>query len=141
MHRRIVVTLAILAVSASGIVGCKKQEKAEAPQTTTAPAAPAPSATAPVTPPGTPAPSETGLTGEQLFKQYCAACHPNGGNTINPQKKLDAKGMAARSKITKPEDIVKIMRNPGPGMNKFDEGTISDRDAMKIGEYVLATFK
>ncbi|HBG07072.1 MAG: cytochrome C [Geobacteraceae bacterium GWC2_58_44] len=133
MQKRIVVTLAILAFSASGITGCKKEspEKTEAPQTVPAPVTPAPA---------TPAPSETGLTGEQLYKQYCAVCHPNGGNTITPQKTLGAKGMAERSKITKPEDIVRVMRNPGPGMNKFDEATISEGDAKKIGEYVLATF-
>lgn len=139
MQRRIVVTLAILALTVSGITGCKKEEKAEAP-----PSAPAPATTptAPTTPaPTTPTPTGAGLTGEQLFKQHCAVCHPDGGNTINPQKTLSAKGMAERSKITKPEDIVRVMRNPGPGMNKFDQATIPDSDAQKIGEYVLATFK
>ena len=133
MDRRMAVTLAILAVSASAVAGCKKEspQKVEAPVTTTAPAAP---------PPAGPAPSETGLTGEQLFKQYCASCHPNGGNIVNPQKTLHAKELAAR-KITKPEEIVHVMRNPGPGMNKIDEGTLSDKDAKKIGEYVLATFQ
>ena len=132
MHRRIVVTLAVLAISATGIAGCKKESppKTEAPQTTTAPAAPAPAG---------PAPSDTGLTGEQLFKQYCAACHPDGGNTINPKKGVHAKELAGRN-ITTSEDIVKVMRNPGPGMNKFDEATISDNDAKKIGDYMLATF-
>ena len=141
MQKRIIVALAILAFSASGLTGCKKesQEKAEAPQTAPAPA---PTTTAPATTaPATPAPSETGLTGEQLYKQYCAVCHPNGGNTINPKKTLSAKAMAERSKITTPEDIVRVMRNPGPGMNKFDAATISDTDAKKIGEYALATFK
>lgn len=132
MHKRIVVTLAVLAISASGLAGCKKKEpeKVEAPATTTAPAAPAPVV----------APSDTGMTGEQLFKQHCVACHPDGGNTITPQKTLSAKGMEQRSKIKTPEDIVRVMRNPGPGMNKFDEKMISDSDAKKIGEYILVTF-
>lgn len=135
MHRRIVVTLAVLAISVSGLAGCKKKESpqtTEAPVTTTAPAAPAPAG---------PPSADTGLTGEQLFKQYCAACHPDGGNTVNPNKTIKAQDLAARSNITKPEDIVKVMRNPGPGMNKIDEATLSDKDARKIGEYVLATFK
>lgn len=133
MQMRFVVTLAILALVTGGVTGCKKktEEQAPPPTTTTAPAAPAP---------GEPAPSATGLTGEQLFKQHCAVCHPNGGNTITPAKTLGAKGMADRSKITKPEDIVKVMRNPGPGMNKFDPGMIADADAQKIGEYILASF-
>jgi len=39
------------------------------------------------------------------------------------------------------EDIVKTMRNPGPGMNKFDQTTIPDEDATAIAEYVLLTYK
>ncbi|WP_236019042.1 c-type cytochrome [Geomonas propionica] len=127
--------MAILALITGGVTGCKKksEEQAQPPQSavTTAKSAPATAQ---------PAPSATGLTGEQLFKQHCAVCHPNGGNTITPAKTLSAKAMADRSKITKPEDIVKIMRNPGPGMNKFDEGMISNDDAQKIGQYILATF-
>jgi cytochrome c6 len=33
------------------------------------------------------------------------------------------------------------MRNPGPGMNRFDAKTISDKDAKEIAEYILKTFK
>ncbi len=133
MQRRLVVTLAILVVIASGTVGCKKksEEQAQPPQTTTAPAAPAPTE---------PAPSATGLTGEQLYKQHCAVCHPNGGNTITPAKTLSAKGMAERGTVKSADDVVKVMRNPGPGMNKFDQSMISDEDARKIGDYVMATF-
>jgi len=133
MHRRMVVTLAMLAVVAIGVTGCKKKEaeQPQAPLATTTPAAPAPTE---------PAPATTGLTGEQLFKQHCAACHPNGGNTITPAKTLSAKGMAERSKIKTADDIVKVMRTPGPGMNKFDEAMISNDDAKKIGDYILATF-
>ena len=136
MQRRLVVTLAILAVIASGAVGCKKksEEQAQPPQTTTAPAAPAAPAVT------EPAPSATGLTGEQLYKQHCAVCHPNGGNTITPAKTLSAKGMAERGTVKSADDVVKIMRNPGPGMNKFDQSMLSDEDARKVGEYVLATF-
>jgi cytochrome c6 len=139
MRKCLVATLAIVALSASGIAGCKKEEKTEAPPTTPAPVT-APVTTATTTP-APPAPATAGMTGAELFKQYCAVCHPDGGNTINPKKTLNAKAMAQRSKITKAEDIVRVMRNPGPGMNKFDEATVSDENAKKIGEYVLATFK
>lgn len=139
MQKRIIVALAILAFSVSGLTGCKKesQEKAEAPQTAPAPTTMTPETTVPATP----AAPETTMTGEQLYKQHCAVCHPNGGNTINPKKPVGAKAMAENSKITTPEDIVRVMRNPGPGMNKFDEATISDADARKIADYMLATFK
>lgn len=136
MQRRLVVTLAILAIASTAVTGCKKksEEQATPPQST------ASSATSAAPAAKEPAPSATGLTGEQLFKQHCAVCHPNGGNTITPAKPLGAKAMAERSKISKPEDIVKVMRNPGPGMTKFDEGMISNDDAKKIGQYILATF-
>jgi cytochrome c6 len=139
MHRRFVVTLAILALTVSGVTGCKKkeEEKAAAPETTQAPA----TTTAPTTTtPTTTAPAGAGLTGEQLYKQHCAVCHPDGGNTINPSKPVGAKAMATRG-IKSADDIVKIMRHPGPGMNKFDESVIPDEDARKIGEYMLTTFK
>lgn len=136
MQRRLVVTVAILALITGGVAGCKKksEEQAQPPQSAVTTAKPAEPAAA------QPSPSATGMTGEQLFKQHCAVCHPNGGNTITPAKTLSKKEMADRSKITKPEDVVKAMRNPGPGMTKFDEGMISNDDAKKIGEYVLATF-
>ena len=81
-----------------------------------------------------------GKSGEELFKQHCTMCHPDGGNIVNPKKTLHAKDLKA-SNIAKPEDIVKTMRNPGPGMTKFDANTIPDKDAMEIARYVLKTFK
>jgi cytochrome c6 len=33
------------------------------------------------------------------------------------------------------------MRNPGPGMTKFEASTIPDKDAMEIARYILKTFK
>ncbi len=78
--------------------------------------------------------------GEQLFKENCSPCHADGGNVINPKKTLHKKDLDA-NKIKKPEDIVKKMRNPGPGMTKFDEKTVSNKDAKKIAEYILKTFK
>lgn len=133
MQRRLVVTLAILAVVATGLTGCKKksEEQAQPPQTTTTPAAPTPAE---------PSPAATGLTGEQLFQQHCAACHPNGGNTITPAKTISKKAMAERGTVKTVDDVVKAMRNPGPGMNKFDQAMISDDDAKMIAEYMFATF-
>ncbi|WP_085812221.1 c-type cytochrome [Geoanaerobacter pelophilus] len=137
MQRRLIATLAILTLVATGVTGCKKKSEEQAQTqptqsqiTTAAPAAPAG---------GQPAASATATTGEQLFKQHCAACHPNGANTITPAKTLSKKAMADRN-IKSADDIVKIMRNPGPGMNKFDEGMIPNDDAKKIGDYILATF-
>jgi cytochrome c6 len=77
--------------------------------------------------------------GESLFKENCSPCHPDGGNVINPQKTLHKKDREANN-IKKPMDIVSKMRNPGPGMTKFDKKTISDKDAKAIAEYILKTF-
>jgi mono/diheme cytochrome c family protein len=125
MNRRIFVTLAALAIGTVIIGGCKKEtpQKAEVPQ-----AVPASQS------------ASMAKTGEELFKQQCAACHLDGGNTVNPKKTLHRQTLMANN-ITKPEDIVKIMRNPGTGMNKFDEATLPEKDAMAIAEYVLNTFK
>ena len=79
-------------------------------------------------------------TGEELFKAHCAVCHPDGGNIVNPQKTLHKKDRDANN-IKKSTNIVKKMREPGPGMTKFDKITISDNDAKKIADYILKTFK
>jgi cytochrome c6 len=78
--------------------------------------------------------------GEQAFVKNCAICHPKGGNIINPDKPINQKTLASNG-IRKPADIVGKMRNPGPGMTKFDEKTIPDETAKVIAEYILKTFK
>jgi len=78
-------------------------------------------------------------SGEALFKQYCSVCHPEGGNNVNPQKPIHKKEREANG-VKNASDIVGKMRNPGPGMTKFDEQTIPDKDAQAIAEYVLRTF-
>lgn len=87
-------------------------------------------------------------SGESLFKEHCAVCHPKGDNIVNPKKTLHKKDLEANN-IKTAEDIVKKIRNPGPlpthpqgwaGMKRFDQRTIPDENAMKIAEYVLKTF-
>lgn len=79
-------------------------------------------------------------TGEALFKQYCAPCHPDGGNITDRQRTL--RGAALRkNNIAKPEAIVNIMRHPISRMIRFDEATIPDKDALTIAEYILTSFQ
>ena len=78
--------------------------------------------------------------GEAEFNEHCVVCHPGGGNVINPQKTLHRKDLEANN-IRTPDDILKIIRNPGPGMTKFDESVISDKDAKEIAGYILDSFK
>jgi cytochrome c6 len=84
--------------------------------------------------------SEPLRSGEALFKQYCAVCHPDGGNASDPERPLYGSVLQSK-RITSPDDIVKIMRNPLSRMIRFDPSTLSDKDARAIAEYILETFK
>src|SRR6266571_1135315 len=79
-------------------------------------------------------------TGEELFRRFCRNCHPDGGNVSDPARSLHGSALR-RNHITNPEDIVRIMRNPLSRMLRFDAGTISDKDARTIAEYVLNSFR
>ena len=80
------------------------------------------------------------IDGAKEFKEHCAVCHPDGGNVVNPKKTLKKADLAA-SGVKSAKDIIAKMRNPGPGMNKFDAKTISDKEAKAIADYILKTFK
>jgi cytochrome c6 len=84
--------------------------------------------------------SGTSSSGEALYKQYCSSCHPDGGNVSDPSRPLYRSALR-RNHITKPEDIVRIMRKPLSRMIRFDVTTLSDQDARVIAEYILGTFK
>ena len=130
MKKPIGTMLTVLTVSCAVLGGCKKDnpEKAEVPQTTSALSQTVPTS------------QEQTKTGEALFKQNCAVCHPDGGNTINAKKTLHGAELSSNN-ISKPGDIVRIMRNPPSGMTMFDNATVSDTDATAIAEYILKDFK
>jgi cytochrome c6 len=79
-------------------------------------------------------------TGEAGFKKHCASCHAGGGNIIKADKTLSRKDREKHG-IKTANDIVRLMRTPGEGMNPFDKKTISDKDAKAIAEYIIKTFK
>lgn len=79
-------------------------------------------------------------SGEELFRQFCHNCHPDGGNVSDPRRPLYGSALR-RNHITTPEDIVRIMRNPLSRMIRFDAKTIPDEDARRIAEYVLKAFR
>jgi cytochrome c6 len=122
MFRSTMLACAVLMVVVSLLGGCSN----EAPQNTERTPAP---------------PLQQQLSrGEELFRQYCAACHPDGGNVSDPERTL--RGPVLRSHhITRPRDIVHIMRTPISRMISFDAATLSDKDATAIADYVLYTFK
>jgi cytochrome c6 len=77
--------------------------------------------------------------GEEKFKALCAMCHPGGGNIVNPKKTLH-KGDRESNNIKTTDDIIKLMRNPGPKMTKFNEKSVPEKEAQAIADYVLKTF-
>ena len=79
------------------------------------------------------------MTGEALFKQHCAVCHPDGSNIMNAKKTLHKADRAANG-VKNAADIIKKVRNPGPGMTKFDTKALPDNDAHKIAEYIIKTY-
>jgi cytochrome c6 len=78
--------------------------------------------------------------GEEKFREHCAACHAEGGNIIKPDKTL-SRADRERNGVKTATDIVKLMRNPGEGMDTFDGNTVPDKEAMEIAEYILKNFK
>lgn len=80
------------------------------------------------------------LDGEALFKQYCSTCHPDGGNVNDPGRNLHGSALRA-SRITTPEDIVRVMRKPVSRMIRLDEAMLPDPEARAIAEYVLKTYR
>jgi len=79
-------------------------------------------------------------TGEELFREHCALCHPDGSNIINPGKSLRRADLEANKIMTK-SDIVKKMRHPGKGMSSWSAASLPDSDAQKIADYIMETFK
>jgi cytochrome c6 len=80
------------------------------------------------------------VNGAEQFKNNCAVCHPDGGNIINPAFTLHKKDRV-KNGVKTAKDIIGKMRNPGPGMTKFDKNTIPDNEAKAIADYILKTFK
>ena len=78
--------------------------------------------------------------GERLFMKHCSKCHPDGSNLVTAAKSLKPQDREA-NRVKTEEDIIRLMRNPGPGMVKFGEKVISEKDAKAIAEYILKTFK
>ncbi|HLO25568.1 MAG TPA: c-type cytochrome [Geobacteraceae bacterium] len=80
------------------------------------------------------------IDGKKEFQEHCAECHVNGGNMIKPDKTLSKKDREANG-VKTAKDIIGKMRNPGPGMTKFDKKTVSDKEAKAIADYIIKTFK
>jgi len=78
--------------------------------------------------------------GESAFNEHCMACHPGGNNIFDSSKTLHKKDLDAHN-IKTTDDIVNIMRNPGPQMTQFSKDDIPDNVAKEIAEYILKNMK
>jgi cytochrome c6 len=72
-------------------------------------------------------------SGETIFKEKCASCHPDGGNVMKPKETI--KGIKSSKKI------ITQVRKGGGGMPAFDAKAISDADAKLLADYIMKTFK
>ena len=78
--------------------------------------------------------------GAEAFEANCAECHPGGRNIVNQAKDLRVMTLRANG-IVSAQDIVAKMRNPGPGMTRFDPKDLPDQEALEIAQYILSTFR
>jgi cytochrome c6 len=77
--------------------------------------------------------------GAAVFKARCASCHANGGNIIRKEKTLSKKDLDANG-IRSEEDVLRVIRNPGPAMPKYDQKMLTDEEARAVARYILETF-
>jgi cytochrome c6 len=71
-------------------------------------------------------------SGEQLFKENCAACHVGGGNIVNP--KMPLKGAPLLKTFAA---FLSQIRKPQPPMTAFPPARISEEQARKLYAYIL----
>jgi cytochrome c6 len=81
------------------------------------------------------------LSGGQLFDKYCAECHRDGGNIVNPKKTLKKKDRDANG-ISSADKLSGYMMNPGPGMPRLvhEDREITREQAASIAAYIIETF-
>ena len=86
--------------------------------------------------------SEDGqVSGKQLFEKYCADCHRDGGNVVNPKKTLKKKDRDANG-ISSADKLTGYMMNPGPGMPRLvhEDRELTKVQAESIAAYIIETF-
>ena len=76
--------------------------------------------------------SAPGGPGEVLFKENCMACHPGGGNAINPNKPL--KGAQTLKTFG---TFLSWIRNPVAPMPAYPPAKISEDQARKLYDYIM----
>jgi len=81
-------------------------------------------------------PSDDFSAGEQLYKTHCGACHPNGGNTLDPDRPL-----IGSHEIADVKTFLAFIRDPDAPMPPFPETKISNTQAMELYQYIVHELK
>ena len=79
---------------------------------------------------------EKGKTGQEEFQTNCAACHPDGGNVIKPDKP-----MKGSEKLADFKAFQAWIRKPVPPMTPFTTAQISDKQVRVLYDYILMASK
>ena len=75
-------------------------------------------------------------SGEVLFKEQCALCHPNGGNVVNPKHQLKS---GHHMKTFK--DFLSWIRKPESPMPPFPPAKISEAQAKELYAFIQEQIK
>lgn len=70
--------------------------------------------------------------GADLYRRLCSACHPGGGNTIEPDHPV-----TGSDTLTDLETFASWLRNPDPPMPAFAENKITDKQIEELYEYIV----
>ena len=69
--------------------------------------------------------------GQQIFSAHCTACHPGGGNAIDPSKPI------LRSGLLQNQDVFNMwLRHPAEPMPPFPSSKISDDQVKELYAYI-----
>ena len=74
---------------------------------------------------------EAFASGSQLFAANCQACHPGGGNIIDPGRLLKSS-----KKLADPGSFTAFIRSPGGNMPSFGEELVSGSQAQDLYLYL-----
>lgn len=77
-----------------------------------------------------------GKSGEAIYKESCASCHPNGGNVIKPKDILKGSKHLKNDKV-----FTAWLRKPVQPMPPFPASKISDTEAAALYGYIVEQLK
>jgi len=79
--------------------------------------------------------SITNVSANDIFDQYCASCHSNGGNIMNPEKTLSQEHLTKNGidNVGSISALVTTGKAPMPAFGK----QLSDEEVAEVANYVL----